>query len=118
MRESIKDIDRLHHILEISDTLLEWKQQYSYEQVNANPILYYGFVKHVEMIGEAVYMLTRSFCDTHPELPWKDIEGMRHVLVHGYYSINPHQLWQVIEQDIPVIRPQIENYIKELECAD
>ena len=114
MREPVKDIDRLNHIRDISIVLLEWKQQYTFDQVQANPILYYGFVKHVEMIGEAVYMLSSQFRETHDSLPWRDIESMRHVLVHGYYAINPHQLWQVIEQDIPVILPKIESFIRDL----
>lgn len=113
MRETIKDIDRLQHILEISITLLESKEQYSFEEVQRSPILYFGFVKHVEMIGEAVYMLTKDFRETHTEVPWRDIEAMRHILVHGYYAINPHQLWQVVEQDIPIIKPFIEKYITE-----
>lgn len=39
MRETIKDIDRLQHILEISITLLESKEQYSFEEVQRSPIL-------------------------------------------------------------------------------
>ena len=42
------------------------------------------------------------------------IEGMRHVLVLGYYAINFSQLMRVITNDLPVLRPQIESYINEL----
>ena len=113
MREAVKDKVRLEHILNISNVLIEQKAKYTFEEVQADPILYYGFVKHVEMIGEAVYMLTLQFRESHTEVPWRDIEAMRHVLVHGYYAINPNQLWQVIEQDIPKIIPFIEKYILE-----
>lgn len=67
------------------------------------------------MIGEATYMLTKEFRNTHPDTEWDVIEGMRHVLVHGYYSITPNKVWNVIEKDLPVLRPQIERYIAELE---
>lgn len=40
---------------------------------------------------------------------------MRHVLVHGYYTIKPEQVWQTIEVDIPHLKPQIERLIKEEE---
>lgn len=59
-------------------------------------------------------MLTKEFRANHPETEWEVIEGMRHVLVHGYYSITPHKVWRVISNDLPVLRPQIEAYIKEL----
>lgn len=113
MSEKIKDRGRLEHILSAIDVLLENKSRYTYEQVASDPIIFFGFVKHVEIIGEAVYMLSKEFRLTHTEVEWDVIEGMRHVLVHGYYQIKPHQLWNTIEEDIPALRPYIEKYINE-----
>ena len=112
MREKIKDKGRLEHILSSIDIILNNKNRYEYEDVINDPILFYGFVKHVEIIGEAVYMLTKEFRETHTEVEWDVIEGMRHVLVHGYYKIKPNQLWNTIENDIPKLKPLIESYIK------
>ena len=112
MREKIKDKGRLEHILSSIDIILNNKNRYEYEDVINDPIVFYGFVKHVEIIGEAVYMLTKEFRETHPEVEWDVIEGMRHVLVHGYYKIKPNQLWNTIENDIPKLKPLIESYIK------
>ena len=87
MREKIKDKGRLEHILNSINILLENKDKRSFEEVINDPILFYGFVKHVEIIGEAVYMLTKEFRETHPEVEWEVIEGMRHVLplIEKYY---------------------------------
>ena len=76
-----------------------------------DPIIYYGFVKHVEIIGEAVFMLSKEFKEAHPEVEWDVIEGMRHVLVHGYYQIDPDQLWETIDKDIPLLKLQIESLL-------
>ena len=112
MREKIKDKGRLEHILSSIDIILNNKNRYEYEDVINDPIVFYGFVKHVEIIGEAVYMLTKEFRETHTEVEWDVIEGMRHVLVHGYYKIKPNQLWNTIETAIPKLKPLIESYIK------
>jgi uncharacterized protein with HEPN domain len=61
----------------------------------------------VEIIGEAVYKLTKKFRETHSDIEWDAIEGMRHILVHGYYSIKPSQLWRTIVEDIPLLQPKI-----------
>ncbi len=114
MREQIKDKGRLEHILATVNAVLENKSKYSFDDVSNNPIVFYGFVKYVEIIGEAVYMLTKEFKEAHPEIEWEAIEGMRHVLVHGYYKIRPIQLWNTIENDIPTLKPQIEKYLLEL----
>lgn len=113
MREKIKDRGRLEHIAAAINVLLDNKGKYSYDEIVSNPILFFGFVKHVEIIGEAVYMLTREFKESHTEVEWQVIEGMRHVLVHGYYQIKPRQLWDTIENDISELKPFIERYIVE-----
>ena len=113
MRESIRDKERLAHILQSINVLLESKERHQYEEVVNDPILFYGFVKHVEIIGEAVYMLTKEFRAEHDELPWDDIERMRHVLVHGYYRIKPEQLWETVENDIPPMKPHIEKMLED-----
>ena len=114
MRETVKDKGRIEHILSSIHILLASKSRYSFEEVADDPIVFYGFVKHVEIIGEAVYMLTKEFRAAHPEVDWDVIEGMRHVLVHGYYKIKPKQLWDTIEYDIPELLPLIETIYKEL----
>ena len=94
MRERINDKSRLEHILNSIETIQSNKDRFTFEQLIADPIAYYGFVKCVEIIGEAVYMLSKEFRSIHPEVEWNVIENMRHVLVHGYYAIRPEQLWE------------------------
>ncbi len=117
MREKIRDKERLKHILEAIDVLIANKSKHSLEEILDDPIVFYGFVKYVEIIGEAAYMLTKDFKATHLEVEWEVIEGMRHVLVHGYYKIKPKQLWNTIEYDIPILRPWIAQYLQETESA-
>ena len=100
-------------MLAAMDVLIDYKEHHTLEEAQSNPIIYFGLVKHVEIIGEAVYKLTLEYRTNHPEVNWEDIERMRHVLVHGYYKIRPIQLWETIITDIPLLRPMIERLIKE-----
>ena len=113
MRERIRDKERLEHILDASNKLLENKDKYTLEEIKNNSVLFYGFVKLVEIIGEACYMLTKDFRESHPETNWKIIENMRHVLVHGYYAITPELLWATIHEDIKPLVDQVNKYVKE-----
>ncbi len=114
MREKVRDKERLQHILNACDVLIDKKDKYARDEVEQNPILYFGFVRLVEIIGEAVYGLTKDFRQQHPEVEWDLIEDMRHVLVHGYYHIRPQQLWQTIEKDVVELRPVIASFLTEL----
>lgn len=113
MREEVRDIERLEHMLSAINVLIGYKERHTLEDATADPVVYYGLVKHVEIIGEAVYKLTFAYRESHPVVNWGDIERMRHVLVHGYYKIRPEQLWTTIEVDVPTLKPVIEQLIKE-----
>lgn len=112
MREPSKDIIRLQHILAAIDLIEQNKNRFTLESLQGDPISYFGFVKQVEIIGEAVYMLSKEFKTSHPDIDWDAIEGMRHVLVHGYYQIRPSQLWNTIQNDIPALKPQIKALVE------
>ena len=113
MREEVRDIERLQHILEAANVLVDYVEHHTLEETQSNPVVYFGLVKHVEIIGEAVYKLTMQYRASHDEVNWDDIERMRHVLVHGYYKIRPSQLWETIAVDIPQLKPIIERLIQE-----
>lgn len=115
MREPIKDRGRIEHMLEMALNLKDAKSRHAYEDVVNDRILFYGLTKMTEIIGEAAYKLTLEFKETHPDLPWKEIIGMRHLLVHGYFTILPEVLWDVIENDIPQMIPILEKYLKEFD---
>jgi uncharacterized protein with HEPN domain len=55
----------------------------------------------IQLIGEAAYQLTAEFRDAHAELPWRQMIGMRHVLVHGYSRLDHARVWDVAVHDIP-----------------
>ncbi|MBP3745540.1 MAG: DUF86 domain-containing protein [Prevotella sp.] len=113
MREKVRDIERLKHILQAINVLVSYQESHTPEEAFADPVVYFGLVKHVEIIGEAVYKLTLEFRTSHSEVNWDDIERMRHVLVHGYYKIRPEQLWNTIAIDVPALKPVIERLIEE-----
>jgi Protein of unknown function DUF86 len=45
--------------------------------------------------------VSREFSDRHPEIPWADIIGMRHKVVHDYLGIDEDIVWQVVTKDLP-----------------
>ena len=114
MREEIRNIERLRHILEAIDTILNRVAGMSLEELTADKIQFAGVVYYTQIIGEATYKLTKGFMESHPETPWQDIIDMRHHIVHGYFTINSRYVWEVIQNDLPVLRQQVQRYIDEL----
>ena len=115
MRESIRDRERLQHILDSINRIHSKAPFLSVESLTQDVLVYYGIVKNIEIIGEAVYKLSTNFKDAHPQTAWDDIEGMRHVLVHDYYQILPERVLHVIINDLPPLKDQIEQYLSEID---
>lgn len=113
MRENVRDRDRLEHIVESINNILDFAEGKTREELEADKLRYYGIVKNIEIIGEASYKLTRTFCRQHPETPWEFIMKMRHVLVHDYYQISSREVWKVIKEDLQPLREQVARYIAE-----
>ncbi|MEW6081357.1 MAG: HepT-like ribonuclease domain-containing protein [Bacillota bacterium] len=57
----------------------------------------------MEITSEAAYRLSPETRENLPEIPWEDIIGMRHRLVHAYFDINLDILWQTIREDLPAL---------------
>ena len=74
-------------------------------------ILFYAVVKNIEIIGEAANNLTKDLQAQHPEVQWKDVICMRHVLVHDYYSIDARTAWQTARENLPQLKEQIEKIL-------
>lgn len=77
MRDNLRDPCRLRHMLEMAVLLQKEKENHSLESIKNDPILFYGLTKMTEIIGEAAYKITKEFKDSHQELPWNEIQGMR-----------------------------------------
>ena len=115
MREQLNDRDRLQHILEAADIILNRTEGMNRGGLTADKVVFYGIVYQTLIIGEAAYKLTKAFCKAHPETPWSQIAKMRHNLVHGYYQVDPDIVWSVIRADLAPLRAQVARYLAEVD---
>ena len=108
MREPERDKGRLLDIIQAANHIISFTVGYSLEELMTDKLRYFAVVKNVEIIGEASYMLSTDFKESHTDIPWNDIIRMRHVLVHGYATVLPELLWQTALEDVPNLKRQIE----------
>jgi uncharacterized protein with HEPN domain len=64
-------------------------------------------VHHLQVIGEACFAMSATFKAAHPQIPWTQIVGMRHILVHQYFGVDQDIVWSAVEQDLPALEAQV-----------
>ncbi len=64
-------------------------------------------LRRLEVIGEAVKNLPKSFTKKYPRIPWRKIAGFRDVLIHAYFGVSVERVWNIIKKDLPSLKKEI-----------
>lgn len=70
-----------------------------------------AIVRQIEIIGEATRRLSKEFRQAHQEIPWKEMVGMRDVLIHAYDELEIDDIWDTATRDIPELIPTLESLL-------
>lgn len=105
-------------MLEHIEKVLNAAKGKSFAEFNDDPILFGAIAYYTMIIGEAAYMLTKDFKEQHPSTPWRQIEGMRHHIVHGYAQIQKEMLWNVVQEDLLPLKAQLETYLTDTDWSE
>ena len=103
--DSIKNGQRLYHIIQAGERIFRSVDGISKEDFYANEDKQGNVVRCLEIIGEATNHLSEEITSSHDDLPWHAIVGMRNNLIHGYNEVNYEFVWATVQNDI---RPLIE----------
>jgi uncharacterized protein with HEPN domain len=70
-------------------------------------------VHHLQIIGEAARRLSDDWKAARPEVPWRAIVGMRHILVHSYFEVDENVVWLTVENDLPRLKHVVDGALDE-----
>ncbi len=98
----------LGHMLDMTRRAIIALKSKSRAEYDADDILRMGLTHLVQVIGEAARKVSPEFQVAHPEIPWRQIVGMRHRIVHDYMRVDEDVLWEVVSADLPTLLPKLE----------
>ena len=100
------DRERLSDILEAIERIEKYASR-GRTDFDGNELLQNWMISHIQILGEAARGVSSAYQEKHPEIPWAEIIGMRHILAHDYFGINLDEVWTVVERDLPGLKRQI-----------
>jgi uncharacterized protein with HEPN domain len=68
-------------------------------------------IRQLEIIGEATKRLSSDLRDSYPEIPWRQMAGMRDILIHNYDEVDLNEVWNVAIIAIPELIPKVEQIV-------
>ncbi len=71
-------------------------------------------IRRLEILGEAAKHISESDRETHKNIPWRSITGMRDVIVHEYFNIDKDVIWKTAKQHIKSVRKALEKYFAQI----
>ncbi len=83
--------------------VLEFTEGVDWVRFQRDELVQNAVMRQIQIIGEAARMVSPEYQREHPEVPWRDIVGMRNRLVHEYFRILPSRVWDVVEKHIPAL---------------
>jgi uncharacterized protein with HEPN domain len=76
-----------------------------------------AILRRLEIIGEAAKKIPRGFRQRHPQVPWRNMAGLRDVLIHEYFGVNLKRAWKVVKEDLPALKPALLDAQKDLDTG-
>jgi uncharacterized protein with HEPN domain len=83
------------------------------EEFLKTPMIQDAVIRNFEIIGEATKRLSPELKSTYPDVAWKQIAGLRDILIHDYLKVNLNRVWGIIEQDLPQLKQTVEEVLQQ-----
>jgi len=105
MKKDIKIF--LEHILESINLIEEYTKGKSEKEFLDSRQLQDAVIRRIEIIGEAIKSIPNDIKEKYNDIPWRNIVGMRDILIHQYFGVDLDLTWRVIKKNIPELKKQI-----------
>jgi uncharacterized protein with HEPN domain len=104
-------LDYLEDILDAIEKATAFIQGMTYEQFAQDAKTVFAVIHALEIVGEATKQIPQSVKNSYPEVPWRQMAGMRDKLIHDYSGVNLAVVWKTVVEDLPKLEPLIRHVL-------
>jgi uncharacterized protein with HEPN domain len=108
MKGKMGDEQRLLHIKEAIQEIESYTAGIELTVFKSNSMIRFASIKQIEIIGEAAKNISEETRKKYSTIEWKQISGLRNILVHEYFGADADLIWQIIQTDIPELKLKLQ----------
>ena len=111
-----RDLVKCEDMRLFAERAIRYVADMTLEAFAADDIVQDAVVYSVSVIGEAARRVSVETQSAHSAIPWSEIIGMRHVLIHDYARVDAARVYEVVKVDLPALLDQLTVLIRNLEA--
>ena len=101
----------LHHIIDAFVLIEHYMDNVSHEEFLRNRLLQDGVIRQLEVMGEAARNLSEDLRNEHPQIPWRQMIGLRNRMIHAYFNVDLQIIWEIVQGDIPDLKQKMKQIL-------
>jgi uncharacterized protein with HEPN domain len=105
---------RIKDILHAIEKIEQYTKDMTAIEFKKNELVIDAVIRNFEIIGEASNGVPLIIQNAHPHIPWRQIIGLRNILIHEYFGVDVKAVWQTIHGHLPSLKQQLQGFSKEI----
>jgi uncharacterized protein with HEPN domain len=104
-----RDATVVKKILKEINAIYRFVSGLSEDEFHSNDMVQRAVAMTLIHIGELTRAFSNEFRETHKNIPWKEIIGMRNIAAHNYEAVSMKTVWDTIKVHLPILQAELEN---------